>query len=113
MSFWLKSSHLDKLMCRPSGGPSMSIKGGALRIADILPASSPSSRNQALKSRARQSSSASMAAVIFIRPKKRIKGPVDHLAELLIVMTDGLKGATREDGSHSPKKPMEGVLGNE
>ena len=91
----------------------MSVKHRAPRIADFLPASTPSSRNQALKSRARQSSSASMAAVIFIRPKKRIKGPVDHLAELLIVMTDGLKGATREDGSHSAKKPMDRVLGNE
>ena len=45
--------------------------------------------------------------------EKGIKGPVAHLAELLIVMTNDLKGATRGDESHSTKKPMEGVLGNE
>ena len=80
------------------------------RIADFLPASTPSSRNQALKSSARlQSSSASMAIVIFHKTKERIKGPVDHPAELLIVMTDDPKGAKRGDESHSTKKPMEGV----
>ena len=38
---------------------------------------------------------------------------MDHPAELLIVMTDDPKGAKRGDESHSTKKPMEGVLGNE
>ena len=47
------------------------------------------------------------------RPKERIKGPVDHLGELLIAMRNDLKGATGGGKSHSTKKPMEGVLGNE
>ena len=35
---------------------------------------------------------------------------MNHLAELLIVMTDDLKGATGGDKIRSTKKPMEGVL---
>ena len=38
---------------------------------------------------------------------------MDHPAELVIVMTDDPKGAKRGDESHSTKKLMERVLGNE
>ena len=114
MSFFLKSNHFGKLMCRPSDCRSVSINDRVWRIADVLLASTPSSRNQALKLAVQGNHHQRQWPLLSsARPKKRIKGPVDHPAELLIVMTDDPKGATRGDESHSTKKSMEGVLRNE